>query len=425
MATLDKVKICVVGLGYVGLPLAVLFARRYPTVGFDIDATRVRSLLDGVDGTGEVDGERLGEVVKNNMLSFTTSEANIKDCNVYIVTVPTPVDDNNHPNLVPLITASQTVGRVISSGNVVIYESTVYPGVTEEECLPEIEQVSGLVLNHDFYAGYSPERINPGDKLHRVENIKKVTSGSNTEAAEFVDSLYNSVLTAGTHRAPSIRVAEASKIVENTQRDVNIAFVNELAKIFNAMGIDTHDVLDAAATKWNFIPMRPGLVGGHCISVDPYYLIQKSQLYGVLPRVMTNARRLNNSMGQYVAERLVKLMVKQGIMVMNARVLIMGFAFKENCPDIRNTKVLDIYHTLQEYTNNICIFDPVVDGQKARREYGVNVVDTLPDGTFDAAIYAVAHNAFASVPLRVLVPRPGVIYDVKGVLPKDIIDARL
>ena len=420
MIKISDIKICVIGLGYVGLPLARLFSTKYPTVGYDIDSRRVEALMQGHDDTLEVEDDLLQETLCKHGFCCTASFDDIKDCNVYIVAVPTPVDDNNRPDLTPLLGASETVGKVIGKGNIVIYESTVYPGVTEEECLPVVERVSGLKLNTDFYAGYSPERINPGDKQHRVETIKKVTSGSTPEAADLVDALYNSVLLNGTHKAPSIKVAEASKIIENSQRDVNIAFVNELAKIFNAMGIDTQDVLDAAASKWNFIKMKPGLVGGHCISVDPYYLIQKSQLYGVLPRVMSNARRLNNSMGAYVANQTIKQMNLKGVPVKDARILILGFAFKENCPDTRNTKVMDIYHTLREYTPNITIYDPWVDISRNRI-----VTNQLPDGPFDAVILAVAHEAFRTLDIRSLVPQPGVVYDVKGVLLRTLVDARL
>ena len=420
MIKISDIKICVIGLGYVGLPLARLFSTKYPTVGYDIDSRRVESLMQGHDDTLEVEDGLLQEALRKHAFRCTASLDDIKGCNVYIVAVPTPVDDNNRPDLAPLLGASETVGKVIGKGDIVIYESTVYPGVTEEECLPVVERVSGLKINADFYAGYSPERINPGDKQHRVETIKKVTSGSTPEAADLVDALYNSVLLNGTHKAPSIKVAEASKIIENSQRDVNIAFVNELAKIFNAMGIDTQDVLDAAASKWNFIKMKPGLVGGHCISVDPYYLIQKSQLYGVLPRVMSNARRLNNSMGAYVANQTIKQMNLKGVPVKDARILILGFAFKENCPDTRNTKVVDIYHTLREYTPNITIYDPWVESGKWKVESG-----KLSEGSYDAAILAVAHDCFRDLDLRALVPEPGVIYDVKGFLPRNIIDARL
>lgn len=428
MITLSDIRICIIGLGYVGLPLARLFSTRYPTVGFDIDSRRVEALMQGHDDTLEVEDDLLQEAINNHGFRCTSSLDDIKGCNLYIVAVPTPVDDNNRPDLTPLLRASETVGKVLSQDDIVIYESTVYPGVTEEECLPVIERVSGLKLNVDFYAGYSPERINPGDKEHRVETIRKVTSGSTPEAADLVDDFYNSVLLNGTHKAPSIKVAEASKIIENSQRDVNIAFVNELAKIFNAMGIDTHDVLEAAASKWNFIKLNPGLVGGHCISVDPYYLIQKSQLYGVLPRVMSNARRLNNSMGAYVANQTIRQMNLKGVPVKDARILILGFSFKENCPDIRNTKVVDIYHTLREYTPNITLYDPWVDPAKALGEYGIEIENSkmkIEKSQFDVAILAVAHDAFLSLDLRALVPQPGVIYDVKGILPRTIIDARL
>ena len=420
MMTLNDIRLCVIGLGYVGLPLARLFSTKYPTVGFDLKADRVAALMQGHDDTLEVEDSLLQEAIHEHGFRCTAKEEEIRDCNVFIVAVPTPVDDNNRPDLRPLVGASEVVGRAIQRGAVVVYESTVYPGVTEETCLPVVEKVSGLTLNKDFYGGYSPERINPGDKKHTVEHIKKVTSGSTPETAELVDALYNSVLLNGTHRAPSIKVAEASKIIENSQRDVNIAFVNELAKIFNAMGIDTRDVLEAAASKWNFIPMQPGLVGGHCISVDPYYLIERSQLYGVLPRVMSNARRLNHSMGNYVANQLIRQMNLKGVPVKDSRILILGFTFKENCPDTRNTKVIDIYHTLHEYTPNITVYDPWADTTR-----NPLVSHQLPQGPFDAAILAVAHDRFRSLDLRALVPQPGVIYDVKGILPRDIIDARL
>ena len=421
MIELSNIKICVVGLGYVGLPLARLFSTKFPTVGFDINSRRVEALMQGHDTTLEVEDDLLHDAIHNHGFRCTSSLEDIKECNVYIVAVPTPVDDNNRPDLRPLVGASEVVGKVISKGNIVVYESTVYPGVTEEECLPVIEKLTGFKLNVDYYAGYSPERINPGDKGHRVETIRKVTSGSTPEAADLIDAMYNSVLVNGTHNAPSIKVAEASKIIENSQRDVNIAFVNELAKIFNAMGIDTHDVLDAAASKWNFIKLQPGLVGGHCISVDPYYLIERSQLYGVLPRVMSNARRLNNSMGNYVANQTIRNMNLKGVRVKDARILILGFTFKENCPDTRNTKVVDIYNTLREYTSNITVYDPwVKTSDKIEVECG-----TLPDGPYDAAILAVAHDCFRDINLRALVPEPGVIYDVKGILPREIIDARL
>ncbi len=426
MKTLEDIKICVVGLGYVGLPLACLFSPRYPTIGFDIDSHRVESLMEGNDSTLEIDSERLQVSIRCHGLRCTDKVEDIGDSNVYIITVPTPVDANNHPDLQPLLSASRTVGSCLRSGDVVVYESTVYPGVTEEVCVPALVQASKLVYNEDFFVGYSPERVNPGDKLHSVETICKVVSGSTPEAAAFIDSLYLSVLKGGTHKAPSIRVAEAAKIIENSQRDVNIAFMNELAKIFNAMGIDTGDVIAAAATKWNFIPMKPGLVGGHCISVDPYYLIERAQVYGVLPRVMYNARRLNDGMGDYVANRLIKLMNLKGLCVKDSRILILGFAFKENCPDIRNSKVVDIFHTLREYTSNITVCDPWVDVDQVRSCCGIEVVHSIPEGvTYDAALLAVPHRQFASIGIRRFVPLPGVVYDVKGFLPREDVDERL
>ena len=422
---MNQYKICVIGLGYVGLPLARLFSTKYETIGFDINQNRVNELMGGHDSTLEVDDSTLNEAITNGF-RCTTDIEEIRDCNFYIVTVPTPVDENNRPDLRPLWGASEIVGKVISKNNIVVYESTVYPGITEEECLPVIEKVSGLKFNIDFFAGYSPERINPGDKMHTVEKIKKVTSGSTPEIADIVDKIYNSVLVNGTHKAPSIKVAEASKIIENSQRDVNIAFMNELAKIFNAMGIDTHDVIDAAASKWNFIKMAPGLVGGHCISVDPYYLIQKAQVYGVLPRIMSSARRLNDGMGAYVANQTVKLMNKKGVIVKNAKILILGITFKENCPDIRNTKVVDIYHTLSEYTNNITIYDPWVNVDAIKKEYNITATNHLPDNKYDAVILAVAHKEFSKLNVRDFLENSnGVVYDVKGVLPRTEIDGRL
>ena len=422
---MTNIKICVIGLGYVGLPLARLFSTKYPTVGFDMNQSRVDALMAGHDATFEVTDELLQDAIRNNGFRCTTILDDIKDCNFYVVAVPTPVDENNRPDLRPLLGASDTVGKVISKGDIVVYESTVYPGVTEEECIPVVEKVSGFIFNKDFFAGYSPERINPGDKEHTVEKIKKVTSGSTPEIAEVVDAVYNSVLINGTHKAPSIKVAEASKIIENSQRDVNIAFMNELAKIFNAMGIDTRDVIEAASSKWNFIKLSPGLVGGHCISVDPYYLIQKAQVYGVLPRIMFSARRLNDGMGAYVADQTIKCMNKKGVMVKDSKILIMGITFKENCPDIRNTKVVDIYHTLQEYTNNIVVYDPWADIDYVRREYGLEVVNVLPEDKYDAVILAVAHNEFQQIEVPALLAQNGVIYDVKGILPRDIVDGRL
>jgi UDP-N-acetyl-D-galactosamine dehydrogenase len=422
---MKETKICVIGLGYVGLPLARLFSTKFETIGFDMNQSRVDALMQGHDATLEVSDELLQDAVKNHDFRCTTNLEDIKGCNFYVVAVPTPVDENNRPDLKPLWDASETVGKVISKGDVVVYESTVYPGVTEEECLPVVERVSGLKFNVDFYAGYSPERINPGDKLHTVEKIKKVTSGSTPEIADYVDSVYNSVLINGTHKAPSIKVAEASKIIENSQRDVNIAFMNELAKIFNAMDIDTRDVIEAASSKWNFIKLSPGLVGGHCISVDPYYLIQKAQVYGVLPRIMRAARRLNDGMGAYVANQTIMCMNKKGVLVKDAKILILGVTFKENCPDIRNTKVVDIYHTLREYTSNITIYDPWADAQHVQHEYGVSVTKEVPQDQYDAVILAVAHNEFMGMDVKTLLKENGVIYDVKGILPRDIIDGRL
>ena len=425
MKSITDIKICVIGLGYVGLPLARLFSTKYVTLGFDMNQKRVDELMSGHDSTLEVPDDLLAEALNKYDFKCTTEIDKIRECNFYVVAVPTPVDENNRPDLKPLWGASETVGKVISQGDIVVYESTVYPGVTEEECLPVVERVSGLRFNVDFYAGYSPERINPGDKLHTVEKIKKVTSGSTPEIADLVDRVYNSVLVNGTHKAPSIKVAEASKIIENSQRDVNIAFMNELAKIFNAMGIDTHDVIEAASSKWNFIKLSPGLVGGHCISVDPYYLIQKAQVYGVLPRVMGNARRLNDGMGAYVANQTIKCMNKKGIPVKDAKVLILGITFKENCPDIRNTKIVDIYHTLKEYTNNIVIYDPWANKAQVRHEYDVEITNTLPYDKFDSIILAVAHKEFINLDIKSLVKEGGVIYDVKGILSRDIVDGRL
>lgn len=424
---IDNIKIAVIGLGYVGLPLARLFSTKFCTIGFDMNQSRVDSLMSGHDATFEVSDELLQEAIHKNGFVCTTEIEKIRNCNFYVVAVPTPVDDNNRPDLRPLWGASETVGKVISRGDVVVYESTVYPGVTEEECIPVVEKVSGLTFNSDFFAGYSPERINPGDKFHTVEKIKKVTSGSTPEIADLVDSVYNAVLINGTHKAPSIKVAEASKIIENSQRDVNIAFMNELAKIFNSMGIDTHDVIEAASSKWNFIKMSPGLVGGHCISVDPYYLIQKAQVYGVLPRVMYNARRLNDGMGCYVAEQTIKCMNKKGVMVKDAKILLLGITFKENCPDIRNTKIVDIYHSLEEYTSNITVYDPWANAEHVKHEYGIDVCNTLDGGGFDAVILGVAHREFVSMDVRSLLNDRdnGVVYDVKGLLPRTEVDGRL
>lgn len=427
---MTDIKICVIGLGYVGLPLARLFSTRYKTVGFDMNQCRVDALMNGHDGTLEVDDELLRKAIREDGFICTTDMEVIRDCNFYVVAVPTPVDENNRPDLKPLWKASETVGKVIAKGDIVVYESTVYPGVTEEECLPVVEKVSGLKFNVDFFAGYSPERINPGDKLHTVEKIKKVTSGSTPEVADIVDRVYNSVLVNGTHKAPSIKVAEASKIIENSQRDINIAFMNELAKIFNAMGIDTNDVIEAAASKWNFIKLKPGLVGGHCISVDPYYLIQKAQVYGVLPRVMFAARRLNDGMGSYVAEQVIKCMNKKGVIVKDAEILLLGVTFKENCPDIRNTKIIDVYSTFLEYTPNITVYDPWANPDAVKCEYGVNLrnddISNLT-GQYDAVILGVAHDQFKGLDIRSLLKdkERGVVYDVKGILDRTVIDGRL
>lgn len=420
-----EIKIAVIGLGYVGLPLARLFSTKYSTIGYDMNQKRVDELMQGKDSTLEVKEDLLQKAINENHFKCTTDLEEIRKCNFYVVAVPTPVDDNNRPNLRPLWGASETIGKVISKGDVVVYESTVYPGVTEEECIPAVERVSGLKFNVDFYAGYSPERINPGDKLHTVEKIKKVTSGSTPEIADLIDNVYNSVLVNGTHKAPSIKVAEASKIIENSQRDVNIAFMNELAKIFNAMDIDTQDVIEAAATKWNFIKLKPGLVGGHCISVDPYYLIQKAQVYGVLPRVMFAARRLNDGMGDYVANQVIKCMNKKGILVKDANILILGITFKENCPDIRNTKVVDIYHTLKEYTSNIDVYDPWANSDKVNTEYQILIQNHMTNKKYDAIILAVAHKQFQDFNFENFKKDKAVIYDVKGILPRNIIDGRL
>lgn len=421
---MKDIKICVIGLGYVGLPLARLFSTKFPTVGFDMSQKRVDALMAGHDSTLEVSDELLQGALKNGLVCTTDLEL-IRDCNFYVVAVPTPVDINNNPDLTPLYGASTTVGKVISKGDIVVYESTVYPGVTEEECIPVVEKVSGLKFNVDFYAGYSPERINPGDKLHTVEKIKKVTSGSTPEVGKTINDVYASVITAGTHLAPSIKVAEAAKVIENSQRDINIAFVNELSKIFNNIGIDTQDVLDAASTKWNFLPFKPGLVGGHCIGVDPYYLAQCAQRHGYNPEIILAGRRMNDGMGEYVADRVVKLMLKKGIQVLGSEILILGFTFKENCPDVRNTKVIDIYNALKEYKLSITVYDPWADPDIVKKEYGIEIKTTIPDKAFDAAILAVAHKDFEGIKIRDCVKDCHIIFDVKGFLDKEIIDGRL
>lgn len=421
---MQNIKIAVIGLGYVGLPLARLFSTKYNTIGFDLNQRRVDELMSGIDSTMEV-AEGLLKSALNDGFVCTADLDDIRDCNFYVVAVPTPVDRNNSPDLLPLFGASETVGKVISKDNIVVYESTVYPGVTEDECIPVVEKVSGLKYNEDFYAGYSPERINPGDKEHTVENIKKVTSGSTPEIGRYVDKVYSSVITAGTHLAPSIKVAEAAKVIENSQRDINIAFVNELAKIFNKMDIDTQEVLEAASTKWNFLPFKPGLVGGHCIGVDPYYLAQCAQRYGYNPEVILAGRRMNDGMGEYVASQVIKLMLKKGIQVFGADILIMGFTFKENCPDVRNTKVADIVKALREYCLNISIYDPWANPEIAEHEYGIKIVSTLPRQKFDTMILAVAHNEFNLVDVESLLKEEHVIFDVKGLFPRNIIDGRL
>lgn len=421
-----EIKICVIGLGYVGLPLARLFSTQYPTIGFDMKESRVKELMTGHDSTLEVSDKLLQDAIRNHGFRCTSDIEAIRDCNFYVVAVPTPVDRNNNPDLTPLYGASETVGKVIKPGDVVVYESTVYPGVTEEECIPVVEKVSGLKFNKDFFAGYSPERINPGDKEHTVEKIKKVTSGSTPDTGRLVNDVYASVITAGTHMAPSIKVAEAAKVIENSQRDINIAFVNELAKIFHLMGIDTNDVLEAATTKWNFLPFKPGLVGGHCIGVDPYYLAQCAQRYGYNPEIILAGRRMNDGMGAYVADRVIKAMLKKGIQVLHSNILILGFTFKENCPDVRNTKVIDIYKALNDYNLNITVYDPWANPDEVRREYGISVVNELPhSGKFDAAIFAVAHKEYQDLTIEKLLKPDHIIFDVKGSRNMNEVDSRL
>ncbi len=423
---MKDVKICVIGLGYVGLPLARLFSTKYRTVGFDMNQKRVEALMAGHDATLEVSDELLQSAIKDNGFICTSNIDDIRDCNFYVVAVPTPVDENNNPDLTPLYGASTTVGKVISKGDVVVYESTVYPGVTEDECIPVVEKVSGLKFNEDFFAGYSPERINPGDKEHTVEKIKKVTSGSTPEIGKFVNDVYASVITAGTHLAPTIKVAEAAKVIENSQRDINIAFVNELSKIFTRMGIDTQDVLEAASTKWNFLPFKPGLVGGHCIGVDPYYLAQCAQRYGYNPEIILAGRRMNDGMGEYVAQQVIKLMLKKGIQVLGSEILIMGFTFKENCPDVRNTKVIDIYKALEEYNVHITVYDPWANPAIVKHEYGIEVINDLPeDERFDACIAAVAHKKFEELNISTLLKSAYVIFDVKAICDRNKVDGRL
>lgn len=419
------IKIGVIGLGYVGLPLAVEFGKIIDTIGFDINENRIKELEAGHDRTLEVDDHNLKKAVK---LRYTSNIKDLGPCNYYIVTVPTPIDKNKRPDLTPLIKASETVGKVLSKGDIVIYESTVYPGATEEECVPVLEQFSGLTFNEDFYCGYSPERINPGDKEHTFTTIKKVTSGSTPEIAKKVDDLYKMVVTAGTHLASSIKVAEAAKVIENSQRDINIAFVNELAVIFNRMGIDTTEVLEAAGTKWNFLPFRPGLVGGHCIGVDPYYLTHKAQETGYNPEIILAGRRLNDNMGGFVAGQIVKLMIKKEHRIAGSKALVLGITFKENCPDIRNSRVIDIISELTEFGIEVDTYDPWVDPQEVREEYGIKMISTeqlQANGTYDAIVLAVAHTTFNDLDISKLKKNNTIIYDVKGMLPKEIVDERL
>jgi UDP-N-acetyl-D-galactosamine dehydrogenase len=421
---MNEIKIAVIGLGYVGLPLARLFSTKYKTVGFDINKNRITELMEGRDSTLEVDDDLLQDAISNGFIC-TNDLDKIRECNFYVVTVPTPVDENNNPDLTPLYKASETVGKVISKGDIVVYESTVYPGVTEEECLPVVEKISGLKFNEDFFAGYSPERINPGDKLHTVEKIRKVTSGSTPEIGKIVDEVYSSVIIAGTHLAPTMKVAEAAKVIENAQRDINIAFVNELSKIFNRMGINTSDVLEAAGTKWNFLPFKPGLVGGHCIGVDPYYLAQCAQRYGYHPEIILAGRRMNDGMGEYVASQVVKLMIKKGIQVAGSEILMLGFTFKENCPDVRNTKVIDIVKSLKDYDVNLTIYDPWASADEVMHEYGVAIVNELPAHKSDAVVLAVAHEQFADLNPDNLLKPAHVIYDVKGFWKNVVVDGSL
>jgi UDP-N-acetyl-D-galactosamine dehydrogenase len=424
----DK-KIAIIGLGYVGLPLAVAFAEKYKVIGFDINPHRVSELNSGTDETLEIESELLNRVldlenVNSIGLHLTTEKEALSDCNIFIVTVPTPTDKHNRPVLTPMIKASETIAVHLSKGDIVIYESTVYPGVTEDEMVPVLEKTSGLKFNIDFFCGYSPERINPGDKEHTVTKILKVTSGSTPEIAEIIDQLYKSVIEAGTHKASSIKVAEAAKVIENSQRDINIAFVNELSKIFNLIGIDTNEVLEAAGTKWNFLKFRPGLVGGHCIGVDPYYLAQKAQEVGYHPEIILAGRRLNDSMGKHVATEVVKLIMKKDLKVIGSKILLLGFTFKEDCPDVRNTRVIDIYNELRNFEINVDVYDPWANTEEVKKEYGIQITNQKPDGQFDAVIIAVAHKEFLGLDVRSFVNK-GVVYDVKGILPKEIVDSRL
>jgi len=424
---LNNKKLAIIGLGYVGLPLAVEFAKKFKVIGFDINQNRVNELNQGHDATLEVSDDSLQEVLNKseNGLRLSCNAKDLNDCNVYIVTVPTPVDKNNRPILTPLVKASETIGKVLKREDIVIYESTVYPGATEEDCVPVLEAVSGLVFNKDFYVGYSPERINPGDKKHTVTNIKKVTSGSTPLIGKVVNDLYASIITAGTHLAPTIKVAEAAKVIENSQRDINIAFVNELAKIFNKLEIDTHAVLEAAATKWNFLPFTPGLVGGHCIGVDPYYLAQKAQEVGYHPEIILAGRRLNDSMGDYVATEVLKLMVHNEIPIKGAKVLILGITFKENCPDIRNTKAIDVYRALESFHMNVDVYDPWASSVEVNNEYGIETISSLENKKYDAIVHTVAHNEFSELKLECFKNNKAVVYDVKGSLNREDVNKRL
>ncbi len=425
--SLQNKKIAIIGLGYVGLPLAVEFAKKYKVIGFDINQNRVDALNAGHDATLEVSDKNLQSVLslKNNGLQLSCTPSDLEDCNIYIVTVPTPVDRNHRPILIPLIKASETIGKVLKKEDIVIYESTVYPGVTEDDCVPVLEKISGLKFNKDFYCGYSPERINPGDKTHTVTKIKKVTSGSTPKIGIVVDNLYKSIITAGTHLAPSIKVAEAAKVIENSQRDINIAFVNELAKIFNKLDIDTHSVLEAAGSKWNFLPFKPGLVGGHCIGVDPYYLAQKAQESGYYPEIILAGRRLNDSMGEYVATEILKLLVQNDIPVKNAKVLMLGITFKENCPDIRNTKAIDVYRSLTSFHMNVDVYDPWASVVEIKKEYNIEAITSLKNKKYDAIIHTVAHDEFNKLDLKALQKSNAIVYDVKGTLPNKIVTKRL
>ena len=426
---LGSKKIGIIGLGYVGLPLAVAFSKKYKVIGYDINIRRVNDLNLAKDLTLEIESELLQEVldcsnIKKKGLYISSDKNSLSECNVFIITVPTPINKHNHPDLTPMIRASEMVGTLLKNGDIVIYESTVYPGATEEEMAPVLEKKSGLIFNRDFYCGYSPERINPGDKEHTVTKILKITSGSTPEIAELVDKLYSSIITAGTHKANSIKIAEAAKVIENSQRDINIAFVNELSKIFNLLGIDTHEVINAASTKWNFLNFKPGLVGGHCIGVDPYYLAQKAQEVGYHPEIILAGRRLNDSMGKYVATQVIKLMMRRDIKVFQSKILLLGFTFKEDCPDVRNTRVIDIYNELRNFDVNVEIYDPWANPAEVMNEYGIEILSSIPNEIYSALVLAVAHKEFLKMNLKSLVDN-GVIFDVKGILPKEIVDLRL